>query len=156
MPGKPAHVAGKEGWHETNVEIKNEESPVHLYHGSSCHTVSHDIYLLSDDKGVPDGISELQPDECQEYQVVGLDNFSKLFAHNTSNTFYSTMLNTVKWVGISLFVQFTVGFAMALLLKKKFKVPAFIRADFLSMGCFGIYYRHHVALDVQRNLRRHQ
>ena len=31
------------------------------------------------------------------------------------------MLNTVKWVGISLFVQFTVGFAMALLLKKKFK-----------------------------------
>ena len=52
---------------------------------------------------------------------VGLDNFSKLFAHNTSNTFYSTMLNTVKWVGISLFVQFTVGFAMALLLKKKFK-----------------------------------
>ena len=52
---------------------------------------------------------------------VGLENFSKLFAHNTSNTFYSTMLNTVKWVGISLFVQFTVGFAMALLLKKKFK-----------------------------------
>ena len=52
---------------------------------------------------------------------VGLDNFSKLFAHNTSNTFYSTMLNTVKWVGISLFVQFMVGFAMALLLKKKFK-----------------------------------
>ena len=58
---------------------------------------------------------------------VGLENFSKLFAHNTSNTFYSTMLNTVKWVGISLFVQFTVGFAMALLLKKKFKGPAFIR-----------------------------
>ena len=29
---------------------------------------------------------------------VGLENFSKLFAHNTSNTFYSTMLNTVKWV----------------------------------------------------------
>ena len=65
----------RRGWHETNVEIKNEESPVHLYHGSSCHTVSHDIYLLSDDKGVPDGIPELQSDECQEYQVGGSGKF---------------------------------------------------------------------------------
>lgn len=52
---------------------------------------------------------------------VGLDNFRKLFAHNASNSFYTTMLNTVKWVGISLFGQFTIGFGMALLLKKKFK-----------------------------------
>ena len=63
---------------------------------------------------------------------VGLENFSKLFAHNTSNTFYSTMLNTVKWF------------------------QPLSGADFLSMGCFGIYYRHHVALDVQRNLRGYQ
>ena len=51
---------------------------------------------------------------------VGLANFEKLFADNASNTFYVTMLNTVKWVGISLLVQFTAGFGIALLLKKKF------------------------------------
>ena len=37
---------------------------------------------------------------------VGFDNFKKLFEHSTSNTFYSTMWNTVKWVGISLLFQF--------------------------------------------------
>lgn len=52
---------------------------------------------------------------------VGFENFAKLFAHNPSNSFYTTMMNTVKWVGISLFGQFTIGFGMALLLKKKFK-----------------------------------
>ena len=52
---------------------------------------------------------------------IGLDNFKKLFSHSASNSFYTTMSNTVKWVGISLFVQFTVGFGMALLLKKKFR-----------------------------------
>ncbi len=51
----------------------------------------------------------------------GLENFEKLFAQNASNSFYTTLLNTVKWVCISLFFQFTVGFGMALLLKKKFK-----------------------------------
>lgn len=51
---------------------------------------------------------------------IGLDNFKKLFSHNASNSFYTTMLNTVKWVGLSLFFQFTVGFGIALLLKKKF------------------------------------
>lgn len=52
---------------------------------------------------------------------IGLDNFRKLFAQNTSNNFYTTMFNTVKWVGISLSAQFLVGFSMALILKKKFK-----------------------------------
>lgn len=52
---------------------------------------------------------------------IGFDNFKKLFEHSASNTFYSTMWNTVKWVGISLFFQFVVGFAMALLLKSRFK-----------------------------------
>lgn len=52
---------------------------------------------------------------------IGLDNFKKLFTYSISNTFHTTMLNTVKWVGISLFFQFTLGFAMALVLKKKFK-----------------------------------
>jgi len=36
---------------------------------------------------------------------IGLDNFKKLFSHSASNSFYTTMSNTVKWVGISLFVQ---------------------------------------------------
>ncbi|MDO5408638.1 MAG: sugar ABC transporter permease [Eubacteriales bacterium] len=51
---------------------------------------------------------------------IGLDNFKKLFTHSASNSFYTTMLNTVKWVGISLFAQFTIGFGLALLLKKRF------------------------------------
>ncbi len=51
---------------------------------------------------------------------IGFDNFKKLFSHSASNSFYTTMFNTVKWVGISLFFQFTVGFGIALLLKKKF------------------------------------
>lgn len=51
---------------------------------------------------------------------IGLENFKKLFSHSASNNFYTTMLNTVKWVGLSLFFQFTIGFGIALLLKKKF------------------------------------
>lgn len=52
---------------------------------------------------------------------VGLDNFKKLFENSISNTFYQTLMNTLKWVGISLFFQFTIGFGLALVLKKKFK-----------------------------------
>lgn len=52
---------------------------------------------------------------------IGFDNFYKLFTRDASNNFHTTMLNTVKWVGISLSVQFLVGFSMALILKKKFK-----------------------------------
>lgn len=55
---------------------------------------------------------------------IGFANFEKLFTHSVSNTFYSTMLNTVKWVGISLTAQFVIGFGMALLLKSRFKGSA--------------------------------
>lgn len=52
---------------------------------------------------------------------IGLGNFKKLFESSVSNNFYQTLMNTVKWVVISLFFQFTIGFGLALVLKKKFK-----------------------------------
>ena len=54
-------------------------------------------------------------------QWCGLDNFKALFSRSPGNMFFITIGNTVKWVGISLFFQFTIGFGLALLLKKKFK-----------------------------------
>ena len=54
-------------------------------------------------------------------QWIGLDNFKNLLKPSIANSFPLTVMNTVKWVMISLFFQFTIGFAMALLLKKKFK-----------------------------------
>lgn len=55
---------------------------------------------------------------------IGLENFAKLFEKSASNSFYTTMINTLKWVCISLFFQFTIGFSLALLLKKRFKGSA--------------------------------
>lgn len=54
-------------------------------------------------------------------QWIGFDNFKNLLKPSIANSFPLTVMNTVKWVVISLFFQFTIGFAMALLLKKKFK-----------------------------------
>ena len=54
-------------------------------------------------------------------QWIGLDNFKNMLKPSIANSFPLTVMNTVKWVVISLFFQFTIGFAMALLLKKKFK-----------------------------------
>ncbi len=54
----------------------------------------------------------------------GLDNFHKLFEKSASNSFYTTIWNTVKWVCISLFFQFTIGFSLSLMLKKKFRGSA--------------------------------
>ncbi len=51
---------------------------------------------------------------------VGLGNFKELFTYTPGNMFYNTLWNTVKWVVISLFFQFTIGFGLALVLKKKF------------------------------------
>ncbi len=51
-------------------------------------------------------------------QFVGLDNFKTVI----SDEMFPTILgNTALWVFVSLFFQFTLGFALALLLKKKFK-----------------------------------
>lgn len=51
---------------------------------------------------------------------VGLDNFRTLFSHDPANTFYATIWNTVKWVTVSLFFQFMIGFLIAMLLRKRF------------------------------------
>ena len=59
--------------------------------------------------------------DIQNIKFVGLDNFVKLFNTNTGSDFQVILFNTVKWVGISLFFQLTIGFALALLLKKKFR-----------------------------------
>lgn len=54
-------------------------------------------------------------------KFIGLDNFKSLFESSASNNFPRIMLNTVIWVVVSLFFQFTIGFALALVLKKKFR-----------------------------------
>ena len=50
----------------------------------------------------------------------GVDNFKSLFSGSDKDTFIQAVWNTIKWVVISLFFQFIIGFALALLLKKKF------------------------------------
>lgn len=52
---------------------------------------------------------------------VGLDNFRELFEVAPGNNFYGTLWNTVQWVVISLFFQFSIGFALAMMLKNKFR-----------------------------------
>lgn len=54
-------------------------------------------------------------------KFVGLDNFKNLFTTSAANDFYQIIWNTVIWVGVSLFFQFTIGFGLALILKKKFR-----------------------------------
>lgn len=51
---------------------------------------------------------------------IGLDNFRKLFEVTPSNMFYTTLLNTLKWVVFSLAGQFTIGFTVAMILQKRF------------------------------------
>ncbi len=51
---------------------------------------------------------------------IGLDNFRKLFEVTPSNMFYTTLLNTLKWVVFSLAGQFTIGFTVAIILQKRF------------------------------------
>ena len=52
---------------------------------------------------------------------IGFDNFKELFGSGVGNNFGMTVMNTVKWVVISLIFQFIIGFALALLLKKRFR-----------------------------------
>lgn len=51
---------------------------------------------------------------------VGLANFKKILTPTPMNNFYAVLGNTVKWVVVSLFFQFFIGFALALLLNKRF------------------------------------
>ena len=50
----------------------------------------------------------------------GLDNFKAILSNSAGVDFGQIAWNTVKWVLISLTLQFTMGFALSLMLKKKF------------------------------------
>ena len=50
----------------------------------------------------------------------GLDNFTDLFTGSDKDVFLLALKNTVEWVLISLAAQFLIGFALALVLRKKF------------------------------------
>lgn len=54
-------------------------------------------------------------------QFIGLENFRALFEPSSGNIFYLTLWNSVKWVVLSLFFQFMLGFAVALLLQRSFR-----------------------------------
>lgn len=54
-------------------------------------------------------------------RFVGLDNFKTLFSSSPMNNFDQVLINTIKWVGISLLFQLVIGFGLALLLKNKFR-----------------------------------
>lgn len=51
-------------------------------------------------------------------RFVGFDNFKAILSNGD---FFPIMKNTVLWIVVSLFFQFTLGFGLALLLKNKFK-----------------------------------
>lgn len=51
---------------------------------------------------------------------VGLGNFEKLLTPSTMNAFPQIMMNTVKWVLVSLVFQFFIGLALAMMLRKRF------------------------------------
>lgn len=52
---------------------------------------------------------------------IGFENFATLFERVPSNMFYNTLANTVKWVLVSLFFQFFLGFALSLVLQASFR-----------------------------------
>lgn len=72
-------------------------------------------------KGIKMAFQNYNLFNISKIEWVGLKNFEDLFARTPGNMFYNTLWNTVKWVGISLFFQFTIGFMLAMLLKKKFR-----------------------------------
>lgn len=53
-----------------------------------------------------------------DIKFIGFDNFKYLF---NDWEFMTTLPNTLKWIFVSLFFQFTLGFVLALFLKSKFR-----------------------------------
>lgn len=53
-------------------------------------------------------------------RFIGLTNFRKLFEFTPTNMFYNTLLNTAKWVLVSLVCQFLIGFLLAMVLQARF------------------------------------
>lgn len=58
---------------------------------------------------------------------VGFANFMELLTPSTMNSFPQIMMNTVKWVLVSLVFQFFIGLALALMLRRKFPGSALYR-----------------------------
>jgi multiple sugar transport system permease protein len=58
--------------------------------------------------------------DLSKVKYCGLENFSKIIFDPDFN-FFQILLNTALWIFVSLFFQFTLGFCLALLLKKPFK-----------------------------------
>ena len=71
-------------------------------------------------KGVVMAFQNYSLFNLSKVEWIGFDNFKELFTPSAGNSFYSTMGNTVKWVLVSLFFQFTIGFSLAMMLRKKF------------------------------------
>ena len=71
-------------------------------------------------KGVVMAFQNYSLFNLSKVEWIGFDNFKELFTPSAGNSFYSTMGNTVKWVLVSLFFQFAIGFSLAMMLRKKF------------------------------------
>lgn len=72
-------------------------------------------------RGIPMAFQNYTLFNLNNIKFIGLDNFKKLFEVTPSNMFYSTLLNTLKWVVVSLLGQFFIGFLVALILQKGFR-----------------------------------
>lgn len=73
-------------------------------------------------RGIPVAFQYYNLVNLAKTRWVGWANFRKLFS---TATFLRSLPNTVRWVFISLFFQFTVGFTLALFLKRKFRLRGF-------------------------------
>jgi len=69
-------------------------------------------------RGLPMAFQKYSLWDLNNIEWVGLDNFRRLFSQPQ---FLVTIPNTIAWVFVSLFFQFTIGFALALMLKKQFR-----------------------------------
>lgn len=72
-------------------------------------------------RGIPMAFQNYTLFNLNNIKWIGLDNFRELFEVTPSNMFYTTLLNTLKWVVVSLAGQFLIGFIMALILQKNFR-----------------------------------
>lgn len=72
-------------------------------------------------KGVTMAFQDYNLFNINNTKWVGLDNFKEILTPAVMNNFYQVLYNTLKWVIVSLFFQFMIGFALALLLNKPFK-----------------------------------
>ncbi len=69
-------------------------------------------------KGTVMAFQSYQLWDISKIEFIGFENFKTVFK---DPYFKDTILNTIIWIVVSLFFQFNLGFALALLLKKKFK-----------------------------------